>query len=67
MAVKLVPLFMEARNMKLSVNSSISVLSLTITTLTWHYYKAVLVLQATSKNTKKLTFFTLLACETKDE
>lgn len=55
MAVKLVPLFMEAHNMKLSVNSSVSELSLTIATLSlmWLYYKAVPVLQIIYKITKK--------------
>lgn len=62
MAVKLVPLFMEAHNMKLSVNSSVSELSLTIATLSlmWLYYKAVPVLQIIYKITKKKMIFSSL-------
>lgn len=68
-AVKLVPLFMEAHNMKLSVNSSVSVLSLTIATLSlmWLYYKAVPDLQIIYKSTPKNIFFIFRACKTKDE
>lgn len=58
MAAKLVPLFMEARNMKVSVNSSISLLYLTTATLSvmWLYYKAVPVLQTILKIPKNLIF-----------